>query len=326
MSELLYFFYGDNSHLIKTKTDKIFIDNQIDSSDIEFFDMEEKSIIEAINAAMTIPFLSEKKGVVLANSSFFTLTSKSINDDDFQIKYLSNYLKNPNPTTVLVIQAPYEKLDTKKSIYKECQTYCVSAECSSPKKDDYYEMVKNRISQENLSIDANALEEFINRVGENSSMLSNELDKLILYSTGKNKIDLNAVKDITTRNLENKIYTLVNAVVAKDQWSISSIYQDLMRVNTEPTSIVTLLAFKFQEVLYTHSLLRMKYKQEDIMKFFNASKGRAYYIIKNANEISESALIQYLAELEQLDYMIKSGQVDKRIGIEMFLFKPDGIK
>lgn len=326
MSELLYFLYGDNSHLIKAKTDKFFNDNQIDTSDIEFFDMEEKSIVEAVNAAMTIPFLSDKKGVVLANSSFFTTNSKSINDDDFQIKYLSNYLKNPNPTTLLVIQSPYEKLDSKKPIYKECQTYCEAIECTSPKKDDYYELVKTRISQENLSIDANALEEFINRAGENSTMLSNELDKLILYTKGKNKIDLNSVKDITTKNLENKIYTLVNAVVAKDQWSISSIYQDLMRVNTEPTSIVTLLAFKFQEVLYTHSLLKMKYKQEDIMKFFNASKGRAYYIIKNANEITESAVIQYLTELEQLDYLIKSGQIEKKIGLEMFLFKPDGIK
>jgi len=326
MSECLYLFHGDNSHLIKFKTEKLFENKNIDASDIEVFDMDETLIVDAINAAMTIPFLSENKGVILTNASFLTANSKTDNEVDNQLKYLSNYLFNPNPTTVLVIQAPYEKLDQRKSIFKDCQAYCTVEQCLAPNKEDHYSFVKSRIENEKMSIDANALEEFINRVGENSYLLANELDKLILYAEGKTRIDLNTVRDITIKNLENKIYTLVNAVVSKDQWSIASIYQDLMRVNTEPTSIVTLLAFKFQEVLYTQALLRMKSKQEDIMKFFNATKGRSYYIMKNANDIPEALVMQYLTELEQLDYLIKSGQIEKKIGLEMFLFKPESNK
>lgn len=326
MSECIYLFYGDNSHLIKFKTEKLFENKKIDVSDIETFDMDETPLVEAVNAAMTIPFLSENKGVILTNASFLSANAKSDNDNENQLKYLSSYLANPNPTTILVIQAPYEKLDQRKLIYKDCQSFCVIEQCLAPNKDDHYSFVRSRIEQEKMTIDANALEEFITRVSDNSFMLANELDKLILYADGKSRIDLNTVREITIKNLENKIYTLVNAVVSKDQWSISSIYQDLMRVNTEPVTIVTLLAFKFQEILYTQALLRIKYKQEDIMKYFNATKGRAYYITKNATDISETIVLQYLTELEQLDYLIKSGQVDKKIGLEMFLFKPDNIK
>jgi len=326
MDESLYLFHGDNSHLIKFKTEKLFENKNIDVSDIEVFDMDETLIVDAINAAMTIPFLCDSKGVVLANASFLTANAKSDNEFENQLKYLSSYLSNPNPTTILVIQAPYEKLDQRKSIFKDCQSFCTVEQCLAPNKEDHYSFVKSRIEQEKMTIDANALEEFINRVSENSFMLANELDKLILYANGKTRIDLNTVREITIKNLENKIYTLVNAVVSKDQWSISSIYQDLMRVSTEPTSIVTLLAFKFQEILYTQALLRKKFKQEDIMKYFNATKGRAYYIMKNATDISEPIVMQYLTELEQLDYQIKSGQIDKKIGLEMFLFKPDNMK
>ncbi|PKL00742.1 MAG: DNA polymerase III subunit delta [Tenericutes bacterium HGW-Tenericutes-1] len=326
MGECLYLFHGDNSHLIKFKTEQLFENKKIDVSDIEVFDMEETLLVDAVNAAMTIPFLSDNKGVILANASFLTANTKSDNETENQLKYLSNYLSNPNPTTILVIQAPYEKLDQRKPIYKDCQSFCVVEQCLAPNKDDHYSFVKRRIEQEKMIIDANALEEFITRVSENSFMLANELDKLILYADGKSKIDLNTVREVTIKNLESKIYTLVNAVVSKDQWSISSIYQDLMRVNTEPVTIVTLLAFKFQEILYTQALLRMKSKQEDIMKYFSATKGRAYYIIKNATDISESSVMQYLTELEQLDYLMKSGQVDKKIGLEMFLFKPDNMK
>jgi len=321
MNENLFLYYGNNPHLIKYKTEKLFENKKIDAMDVEYFDLDETSLIDAINAAMTIPFLSEAKGVILANASFLTATSKTDNDGENQLRYLSNYLLNPNPSTILVIQAPYEKLDQRKSIAKDCLTNCKVEECTAPSKDDHYGYIRKRLQAENMTIDANALEEFVTRVGEDGFMMVNELDKLILYAQGKTRIDLNIVKDITIKNLESKIYTLVNAVVSKDQWSIANIYQDLIRVNTEPASIVTMIGFKFQEILYTQALLRMKSKQEDVMKYFNATKGRAYYIIKNATEISEAAVMQYLVDLEELDYKIKSGQIDKKIGLEMFLYK-----
>jgi len=321
MNDNLYLLHGDNQHLIKFKTEKLFEAKKIDAADVEYFDMDETSLIDAVNAAMTIPFLSDAKGVILANAAFLTAGSKVDNDTDNEIKYLAKYLSNPNPTTVLVIQAPYEKLDQRKSIMKDIQAFCTIDSCIAPNKEDHYGFVRNRLEKEKILIDANALEEFINRAGEDDYMLSNELEKLILYAQGKPRIDLNTVREITIRNLESKIYMLINAYVQKDQWSISSIYQDLMRVNTDPTSIVTLIAFKFQEILYTQSLLRTKAKQEDIMRYFNASKGRAYYIIKNAKDISESVVMQCLSDLENLDFKIKSGQIDKKIGLEMFLFK-----
>ncbi len=321
MNEHIYLYFGDNPHLIKYKTEKLFENKKIDSMDVEYFDLEESSLIDAINAAMTIPFLSESKGVILANASILTANSKSENDSENQLRYLSNYLLNPNPSTILVIQAPYDKLDQRKAITKDCMANCTVEECAAPSKDDHYGYIRKRLQAENMTIDANALEEFVTRVGEDGYMMVNELDKLILYAQGKSKIDLNIVKDITIKNLESKIYTLVNAVVLKDQWSVANIYQDLIRVNTEPASIVTMIGFKFQEILYAQALLKLKSKQEDIMKYFNATKGRAYYIIKNATEISEAVVMQYLTDLEDLDYKIKSGQIDKKIGLEMFLFK-----
>jgi DNA polymerase-3 subunit delta len=321
MNGNLYLYYGENQHLIKLKTEKLFEDKKIDTMDVEYFDLDEFSLTDAVNAAMTIPFLSESKGVIFGNSSFLTSNAKNDQENEMQIKYLSAYLTNPNPTTVLVIQAPYDKLDQKKAITREVQSYCIVEECGAPKKEDHYNFIRHRLEKEGMAIDPNALEEFINRVSEDDYMLNNELEKLVLYAMGKKHINLNIVREITIKNLENKIYTLVNAVVQKDQWSIANIYQDLMRVNTEPTSIVTMLAFKFQEILYTQSLLKMKMKQEDIMKYFNATKGRTYYIIKNANDIPENQLMLYLTELEELDYKIKSGQIDKKIGLELFLFR-----
>ncbi len=320
MNGNLYFFYGDNQHLIKSKTDQILESKSIDAADVETFDLDESSLVSAINAAMTIPFLSEAKAVILTNIHFLSVGYKQ-DIDERDLAYFSSYLVNPNPTTVLILQCFDDKLDVRKQIYKDIQATCTIEQCLAAKKEDHYHYIKTRIEAAGKQLDANALEEFINRVGDDNYMIENELDKLLLYSGDQTKIDIKTVKEVTIRTLESKIYLLVNAVIQKDQWSVSSIYQDLMRINTEPTAILTLIAYKFQEMLYTHALLRMNKKQEDIMKYFNATKGRAYYIMRNASEISEADVMSYLSELAAIDYEIKSGQIDKRIAIEMFLYR-----
>lgn len=76
MNDNLYLLHGDNQHLIKFKTEKLFEAKKIDAADVEYFDMDETSLIDAVNAAMTIPFLSDAKGVILANAAFLTAGSK----------------------------------------------------------------------------------------------------------------------------------------------------------------------------------------------------------------------------------------------------------
>ena len=41
--------------------------------------------------------------------------------------------------------------------------------------------------------------------------------------------------------------------------------------------------------------------------------------MKNANDISYKILEDYIKKLAQLDHQIKSGKIDKKIGLELFL-------
>ena len=49
------------------------------------------------------------------------------------------------------------------------------------------------------------------------------------------------------------------------------------------------------------------------------SPNRAYYMIKNVSEFPIDKIKKYLDALAVLDFKIKSGQVDKKIGFEEFL-------
>jgi DNA polymerase III subunit delta len=95
--------------------------------------------------------------------------------------------------------------------------------------------------------------------------------------------------------------------------------QDLVRLNVDPVYLMTALSGKFQEILTAKALIKSKKTFEDMMKHFGYSKGRMYYVQKNASEMDADLLARYIDELETLDYKVKSGQLDKLLGFEMFL-------
>ena len=46
---------------------------------------------------------------------------------------------------------------------------------------------------------------------------------------------------------------------------------------------------------------------------------RTYYIMKNARGVSTDIVVKHLKTLEEIDYKIKTGQIDKKIGLELFI-------
>jgi DNA polymerase-3 subunit delta len=286
----------------------------------ESYDMEETDMEIAINHAMTIPFLTEYKAVILTNASFLNSDQKT-KEIEQPIETLLSYLGDPNPSTVLIVQAPYDRIDHHHPAYKLLKTKAEIIDCSSTQEVDVFQEVKAILANEKMTIEPNALQILVARAGANRQMLMNELNKVIAYSKGLDQVTSDIVREVVTKNPEENIYLLVNALVEGDKRMMVTIYQDLMSSHLDPILVIKVISTKFQEILYTKELLKTGAKQDDIMRFFSASKNRMYYIMKNARDVSEQKLFDFLTQLEKLDSDIKTGQIDKQIGLELFLMK-----
>ncbi|MCK4552546.1 MAG: DNA polymerase III subunit delta [Tenericutes bacterium] len=310
-------FYGEDSYLIKKNLDIIFKTNEINEQDIEVYDYEEDGIEVALISAMTLPFLAEKKGVVLRSCSFL---SDKKNATKEEIEALKRYLGFHNPTTLFILIAPYVKLDTRKNIVKylnkniEVKSFQIVL-----KSNAIYDLIKDEVAKNNLTIEPLALTQFVNRIGDNTTMLENELKKLITYCLNKKTITSDMVYDIVTKDVDDNIFELVNAVVEKNINKCMEIYKDLKSIKIDPIWMLGTIGNKFQEILYTKELIKQKFKKEDIMKYFRASSGRVYYMMLNARNVNDDRMMKILTDLEKLDYKIKSGQIDKFLGLELFL-------
>jgi DNA polymerase-3 subunit delta len=320
LAQNLYLLWGSDAYTLKKATQKILDDHAILKADVEVYDMEEVALTEAIDHAMMIPFLADNKAVILASACFMG-GLKPRADISHHLNQLESYLENPNPTTVLIIQAPYEKLDRSMPLYKLITDRAKVIACTQEDGEEFFQEIKELLKEANLRIEANALQMFMSRVGNDRMMLKNELDKLIAFAGEAEVITPEMVREIVYSNPDDHIYLLVNAVIASDTEMLMQIYRELLMANIDELWILRALASKFQEILYTKELLKQNYKQEDIMHYFSVSKGRAYYIMKNARDVSDDRLLELLSRLDELDTNIKTGGIAKDVGLELFLLK-----
>ena len=95
-----------------------------------------------------------------------------------------------------------------------------------------------------------------------------------------------------------------------------------LSLNTNDTlGILGMISKAFIELLITSKLLLAGYNNHDIATLCNISKGRAYYLIKDAKNFKIEELNRYIENLAELDYKIKTGQIPKNVGFELLLLK-----
>jgi DNA polymerase III subunit delta len=318
VSENIVLLYGSDLFKIKQATIQRLEEQKIDVDNTQVFDMDEIDVAEAVNAAMTIPFLCDRKAVVLLNVGFFS--GKILKDLTHDVAYLLDYFAHPADSTLLIMQVPFEKIDLKKDQIALIEMHGKIEKFEASKKQDLYEFVRAAFAESRQTIDSDALEELIRRVDENPQMLEREIEKLKMYALGHGRITLAMIDEATPKNLEDNIFELINQIIAHNGRAAVRILSDLTKINIDPVYILSALSSKLQEILYAKALVRQKTPMEEMMKYFGYSKGRMYYVQKNATDVSDELLHRYLNELETLDYKIKSGQIDKLLGLELFLF------
>ncbi|MFO7969458.1 MAG: DNA polymerase III subunit delta [Candidatus Izemoplasmatales bacterium] len=318
MNNNCFLFYGNDNFLIKKQTKKIFVQNSINEDAIETYDAEEEGIHLALSNALTLPFLVDKKGVIIKNASFLTKQAKITKEE---IEDLIRFIDMNVKETILVIHAPYDKLDNQSKIVKYLKKHIITKQYNNQKELNVYDFVKETLAENNLKIEPFALTQFVNRINHDLDSLNNEVEKLISFSYGKDIINSDMVSEITSKDIDENIYDLVNALFNNDKTKLMEIYRDLNQINTNPIWILSSITNKFLEILHTKALLKMGYNQKDILKYFNISSGRAYYMKKNAEEVEDVLLEEYINQLYDLDYQIKSGKIDKKLGLELFLLK-----
>lgn len=302
----LYLLLGDR-FLVDKKLAEIRQDVGVDEYNSVVYDAEDFDLTTIVADAQTIPFMSDEKLVVIKHISFEA--------SDLLGDFLALIDDIPSFLHLVIIPS---KIDKKTKVFKRISSMGEVHDYEKLSNEQLRESMVHFLDRRMIKIEPQALDELVARVDMNAESVMHELSKMDNYFAQGDTVTLYDVEMLTPRNVEDDVFQLINAVVAKQKQPALAMLSDLLK-SEDAMRLLTLIQNKFREINYTKQLLMKGFKKEDLMRLFNASKGRAYYMEKNASSLSEDELRYQLDQLADTEFSIKKGILDKQVALELYI-------
>ncbi|MFS0780847.1 DNA polymerase III subunit delta [Bacillus sp. 1P06AnD] len=319
----MYLIYGPEQFMSQETIAKL-KDSALNEDELEFnvssFDMEETPVQAAIEEAETFPFMGERKLIIIHNPTFLTAekTKEKVVHD---VQALLDYIDNPSPFSIMVISAPYEKLDERKKITKQLKRQCTVVEAKRLKDQELREWAIQQAKAFGAEIDGEAVDHLIAISGHNLLLLSNELQKMALFVQDERVISVQTVDTMASKSLEQTILTLVDFIMNRKTGAAIELLQALLRQKEEPIKILALMASQIRIMYVSKEMARNGYGQQKIASHLKVHPFRVKLAIEKARSFSQKEMMRVLDRIADADYKMKTGQMDKALLLELIIFQ-----
>ena len=322
-----YIFCGSDEKLIKSHVE--FITNNVLSGD--FIDLNyskfdgSKTDFETIgDACETMPFMSDKKVVVVYRASFLDDSSGNKNSGDLKNKnfaMLNEYLKNPSPYCILIIYYVFtsdrekpsnkiKKLDKKACVIKVDK---LRGEFLQKKCRDLFENAGKKIGKSELTL-------FCSQVDNNMEIILNEIEKLISFTQGR-EITKEDVLAMMPQKSENDIFNLVDYLSQKNIKRALDILNELIYKGEKIPLILFMIGRQFN-LLFNIKLGIDSGKTKEVLA--SELKLHPYICEKMISQSMKFTLKGLKRNIElclTTEKTLKSTSTDDKINIEVFMIK-----
>jgi len=319
----LYVLYG--SEKFRMNEFAAVLENQlIAKEDRDFavipFDLSETPIQAVIEEAETVPFMVQRKLLLVRDASLFT-AGKENAKLEHRIESLSDYIQQPVDFSVIVFMVNNDKLDERKKIVKAVKTAGTVLAFNPLGAEELLRWVEKAVRERGCDTAPGMAEALIASAGTGLQGLSGEIDKLCLFAGKGGTVNAAAVESLVHRGTEQTVFTLVEDIAnLRLDNALDSLYE-LLKQREEPIKIAALIARQFRIILQVKDLSGQSYSQGQIA----SQLGLHPYAVKLAGEQARKfegrRLRQILSAMADLDYQMKTGAIDKVLGLELFMLR-----
>ena len=310
-----YLIYGTEEYLIDNHLNEIKKKNNIENDNIIKYNLDEVNVSDALLEASTVSLFQTNKLIICEGCRF--LTGENKKEIEHDIDALLKYLKNPFDDVYLVFIVRNDKLDERKKVVKELKKMCKVFECKKIENYNLNTTLDEYIKSKGYKIKSSDISFIINKVGTDLSLLISEIDKLLIYKDNDKNITKEDIDNVICQSVENNIFALTNAIMDNNKSKIFSIYEDLIKSGEDPSKLLVMLSNQFRLLLQVKLMKENGYTDNEMV---NTIKEHPYRIkLAKENFYSKKNLIDKIKKLAILDFNIKSGNIDRFLGFELFL-------
>lgn len=307
----VYLLCGEEAYLRSQYRDRLktaLLDGG-DPMNLHYFEGKGIQTGEVIDLAETMPFLSERRVLVLENSEFFKHGGEP----------LAEYLASPAQTAFFVFVEP--AADKRSKLYKAVQAKGRVIECNTQDEAVLKRWILEFLKKENKKITERDLDFFLEKTGTNMENIRGELEKLMCYCLGREVVTAQDIEEICVRQVSSQIFEMINAVAAKRQKQAMELYYDLLTLKEPPMRILYLITRQFNMLLQVKELKNKGCDANTI----GAKMGLAGFIarkyVEQAAKFKEADLRKALTDCVETEEVVKTGRMNDILSVELLIVK-----
>ena len=245
----IYFLMGEETYYIDKISD--YIENTIlQESEKGFNQMtlygRDVTVEDIVSNAKRYPMMADYQVVIVKEAQDLSRT----------IDKLLDYAKNPQPTTVLVFNYKYKKLDKRKAIYKAISKVGEIFESKKLYENQVADWITRVLSGQGYSITPKASQMLVEFLGNDLSKIENELNKLKIVLPKNSQITPEAIEQNIGISKDFNNFELRKAIGERNTlkaFKIAKYFADNPKDNPLIVTVALLFNF-FSQLLQLHGL------------------------------------------------------------------------
>ena len=307
----VYLLYGEEDYLRKQYRDKLkkALAGDDDSMNCHHFEGKDINVGEVIDLAETMPLLAERRVIIVENSGLFKHGGEQF----------AEYLKEPSETTFFVLTE--KEVDKRSKLFKSVSAKGRAIDFKAQDESVLKRWVLGNLKKEDKKITERDLELFLEKTGTSMENISKELEKLICYCMDKEVITTDDIEAICTRQVNNQIFDMMNAIADKRQKEAMELYYDLLTLKEPPMRILFLLARQFNLLLQVKELKKKGYPTKTIGENVGLPGFVAGKYVNQAAKFSTKDLRKAVTDCVEAEEAVKTGKMNDVLSVELLLVK-----
>ena len=270
---------------------------------------------EVYDAAQTLPFLAEKRLILVENSGKFQTGPGSAEPTGFLEKMLEEL---PDSTCLAFFE---ESAAKNRKLFKTIASRGVVFECKPDTGEDMIQWVARGFAREGKKFRRSTMELLIRRVGTDYDRLRMESEKVIAYTGDREIIEDADILAVSSETVESRVFEMTKAMCRKNVHQVLDLYYDLLKNKEAPMRILGALRSELRTMLQVSELLSRGMHPRDAAK----TVGKPDFVVRDISSrmryFQPGQLEQMLNEACAYEEKYKTGEIEDQTGLEMLLIR-----
>ena len=306
----IYLIYGAEDFLRKEYRERLkrALSPEEDSMNYSYYEGKDISVGEIIDLAETMPFLAERRTIIIENSPFFK------GDGEKMAEYLNSV---PDTTYFVFVE---ETVDKRSKMYKSVKQNGSIVEVSITE-DKLITWILQLLKKDNKKITTNTMHYLLEKIGTNMETIRQEVEKLICYCYDKEVITEEDIDAVCTTQMNNQIFEMLDAMANKRQKAALQMYYNLLALREPPMKILYLIGRQFNLLMQTKMLKQRGYGDRVIAEKIGVPPFAGTKYVNQASKFKMEDLKKAVEECVEADEAVKNGSRNDRLSVELLIIK-----